>query len=504
MSKAGQRNGLEPSVANLEAFEGAIITAAEQLANRMGELASEGVSIQDLEWMARVSDVAERIMGPLERLFNEINAVPTEANIIEEEQEGGDDSGREQIQADTADIATNERPLKVVRSKTIPGTLSEREQKIWQRIMSGGSTTEWFGQKDLDIESIGFSSPSAKNKAFSQFCKRAIAAGLLIDNGKERGGRKYMISPSAPVSLVAWELKEAVDAKDDTPGAQETKAIDPGYTTAPPNPIGEPNEKQDIYDPRFEITIRGETHSFTPLEYKIIQALLDGRAGTREIIAYINGHDGLEDADPEFYNNEFQPALNNLKGLSVGDTQLVKAHFIDGPNGKFMRLKLPDGARIESKKGIETLRFTDSSTFIGAPGSRNRKRRGEDGDGDKDGIAVTTRPTPQTSIDTPPLVLKVTKPISAAIISETGLVDSEGKNITLEPQRKAVLDTLRSGVRLTVADIAKQINPEGGDDATFKSIVADELAGLQKIIGTTKLRRKKKPGTQAKWWLEVT
>lgn len=507
MSKAEQRDGLEKSVANLEVFEGAITTAAEQLAERMGELASEGVSIQDLEWTGRVSDVAERIMGPLERLFNEINEVPTDATIVEEEAKENDKgSERAGLQGDLSHIASGGHPSKVVQAKTASRTLSEREQQIWERINSGGSKVEWFGQKDLDMESIGFSSPSAKNQAFSQFCKKAIAAGILIDNGKERGGRRYVIASNAPTQLASWDLSETSITGEGETVVQESEATTRKDGDSPSIELEQeaPGKIEKTYDLKLEVIIKGKVFSFAPLEYKIIKALLEGKGGTKEIIAHLNGHEGLEEADPDFYYNEFQPALKRLQGLLIGDTPLVKARLVEGPGGKFTRFGLPDGARLDSKKGVETLRFTDSSSHAGTPTTKEERQRRRL---QQDTTALDTSAPNQTKSQAGQATQKDGRSKSSstgtARVTETGLVDSTGKSVSLEPQAKAILNILLSGKRLTVADIAKEINAEAANDSTFKSIVADELATLQRLVGSASLRRKQKSGTQARWWLET-
>jgi len=511
MSKAESREEIEYPVSNLEVLEGVISNTTQVLIDWVGQLADEGVSLEDLELLSRVSSVAERIIGPIEQLLTAINEAPYEATVLEGALETDDQEAG--VAEDPATLTARPSPKETALESTptkSPGALSEREQQIWKQITSNGSRTEWFGQKDLDMGSISFSSPSAKNQAFSQFCKKAIATGILIDNGKERGGRRYIIAPNAPTSLIGWDLSQVAKIEGQGPKTQDLGAAAPEDSgTSPIEPTQEASsENKEIYDLRFEVIIRGNPFSFTPLEYKIIKALLEGKEATKDIIAHINGHEGLEQANPDFYNNEFQPALKYLEGLLIGDTPLVKAHFLEGPGGKFIRFRLPDGARIESKRGVETLRFTDSSTLAGRLHSRPKGRRNSDTEEPKDKPIVDHVPpsSPRAGSQTIP---KATKPglpkvISGVKLSETGLIDAEGEEIALEPQRRAVLNALRSGTRLTVADIAKQINPGAGDDATFKSIVADELAGLQRILGGTRLRRKQKPGTQAKWWLEVS
>lgn len=364
MSKQEERDRLEQPVANLEVFEGAITKAAQDLTERMGRLATEGVSEQDLEWMTRVSDVAEKIMGPLERLFQAINDAPYEATVIEEESDDakdGLDTGEEQdipadmngtkeaftipeglsedeserlakafdllsiraqnpergslhirrivesvfgtrtipksdftkfvenlnkiakrrgpwyfiepngasdsiepkaepeapkqdsdskgITEDIGNIAQSDSSIGVELSESdqlpeaeegITLVLNDRERKIWDQILTGGSTVEWFGQCDLDLAPLEFVSNSAKNTAFSLFTKKALEAGILIDNGKTRGARRYKIASG--VETVSTDLSNGEIEKEE--GGQSI--------TEPPR-----TEPSDRPQPSQEISFEG-------------------------------------------------------------------------------------------------------------------------------------------------------------------------------------------------------------------------------------------------------
>lgn len=87
--------------------------------------------------------------------------------------------------------------------------LNQRDQQIAELILRTVPTDAWFKQSDIPLGEIGFVSEYAQRQAFGKLASRLVELGVLIDNGKARGGKKYQIADQPAALTVAKSAPEA-------------------------------------------------------------------------------------------------------------------------------------------------------------------------------------------------------------------------------------------------------------------------------------------------------
>jgi hypothetical protein len=468
--------GVEDPIETLERIAQEAEAVKGQIIATLGSIAEDGAREEDLVWMGRVSDSVEAINSAADEIFEAMNEAPTkvtrqaieESPQVQESEVGEEEAVRIILafflgnsEARLGDIKNAHPELSHIKADDFRRIRKSLDETLREQ----GVTTEW------EV------------------------------SGKTRGTR-YSLQIIAGRSVLESILLEDLiaDTPDQDPDGQKT---DTEYTAPQQEEPGIADGGPEKIEPRKkEVTIRGQSYYFTELEHEILTSLLEGPLGIQGITKLLRCSEENGRLDPAMYHGEFMPAMKHLQSLSIDGVNLVHGFFIDDAGNKYMRFKLPDGARIERnrKTQLETLRFTDESTYRGEPSSRERKRP------EAAEVEQHQDPEPSAELSKPkvePEEVKAKKKLTSGSTKLVNgeLLDEAGAVVILEPHTKAILKSLLSGERLTVDNIAKIINPDGPSDATFNQVVAIELQRLQSHLGSDTLKRKQKKGQPARWWI---
>jgi hypothetical protein len=103
----------------------------------------------------------------------------------------------------------------LVAEATQKANLTPREAAMYRVVLTAPKLEKWFRRSDVDMggSDITFSSDSALSQAWSKCTEKLVAAGILLSNGKQKGGRKYALPDTTKQALKELSKQAAAQPK---------------------------------------------------------------------------------------------------------------------------------------------------------------------------------------------------------------------------------------------------------------------------------------------------